>query len=176
MEKLPVYWIWFAELKGLSLFAKRQLLENFHDPEELYRSEGKGLSAEILEQKDLTEAAKIYDQCRSKNIRILTYGDAAYPERLRNIEDPPMVLYYKGTLPRWQAQPVIGVVGTRKASPYGLQTAHLLSSQIAACGGLVVSGVATGIDALSMEGALDAGKTTVGVLGGGVDVVYPASN
>ena len=176
MEKLPVYWIWFAELRGLSLFAKRQLLEAFHDPEELYRSEGKGLSAEILEQKDLTEAAKIYDQCRSKNIRILTYGDAAYPERLRNIEDPPMVLYYKGTLPRWQAQPVIGVVGTRKASPYGLQTAHLLSSQIAACGGLVVSGAATGIDALSMEGALDAGKPTVGILGGGVDVVYPASN
>ena len=176
MEKLPVYWIWFAELKGISLFAKRQLLETFHDPEELYRSEAKDLPPEILEQKDLTEATQIYSQCREKNIRIVTYGDASYPQRLQNIEDPPMVLYYKGTLPQWQSQPVIGVVGTRKASPYGLQTAHLLSSQIAACGGLVVSGVATGIDALSMEGALDAGKPTIGVLGGGVDVVYPAKN
>ena len=176
MEKLPVYWIWFAELKGISLFAKRQLLETFHDPEELYRSEAKDLPPEILEQKDLTEATQIYGQCREKNIRIVTYGDASYPQRLQNIEDPPMVLYYKGTLPQWQSQPVIGVVGTRKASPYGLQTAHLLSSQIAACGGLVVSGVATGIDALSMEGALDAGKPTIGVLGGGVDVVYPAKN
>ena len=176
MEKLPVYWVWFAELKGISLFAKRQLLETFHDPEELYRSEAKDLPPEILEQKDLTEATQIYGQCREKNIRIVTYGDASYPQRLQNIEDPPMVLYYKGTLPQWQSQPVIGVVGTRKASPYGLQTAHLLSSQIAACGGLVVSGVATGIDALSMEGALDAGKSTIGVLGGGVDVVYPAKN
>ena len=176
MEKLPVYWVWFAELKGISLFAKRQLLETFHDPEELYRSEAKDLPPEILEQKDLTEATQIYSQCREKNIRIVTYGDASYPQRLQNIEDPPMVLYYKGTLPQWQSQPVIGVVGTRKASPYGLQTAHLLSSQIAACGGLVVSGVATGIDTLSMEGALDAGKATVGILGGGVDVVYPAKN
>ena len=179
MKKLPVYWIWFAELKGISLFGKRQLLETFHDPEELYRADTKAMPkevAEALQQKDLSEAEKIYDQCLRKNICILTYADEAYPERLRNIEDPPMVLYYKGTLPQWQAQPLIGVVGTRKASPYGLQIAHLLSSQIAACGGLVVSGVATGIDALSMEGALDAGKPTVGVLGGGVDVVYPASN
>lgn len=176
---MPVYWIWFAELHGISLFAKRQLLETFHDPEELYRAEGKKLPEELAEalgQKDLTDANRIWQQCREKNICLLTYWDATYPERLRNIEDPPVVLYYKGTLPNWQAQPVIGVVGTRKASPYGLQTAHLLSSQIAACGGLVVSGVATGIDAISMEGALDAGKPTVGVLGGGVDVVYPAKN
>ena len=179
MRKLPVYWIWFAELKGISLFAKRQLLETFRDPEELYRAAEKALpreAAEALQQKDLTNAKKIYAQCQEKNIRILTYGEDAYPERLRNIEDPPMVLYYKGTLPQWQTQPVIGVVGTRKASMYGLQTAHLLSSQIAACGGLVVSGAATGIDAFAMEGALDAGKPTIGVLGGGVDVVYPAKN
>lgn len=179
MRKLPVYWIWFAELKGISLFAKRQLLETFRDPEELYRAEERALpreAAEALQQKDLTNAKKIYAQCQEKNIRILTYGEDAYPERLRNIEDPPMVLYYKGTLPQWQTQPVIGVVGTRKASMYGLQTAHLLSSQIAACGGLVVSGAATGIDAFAMEGALDAGKPTIGVLGGGVDVVYPAKN
>ena len=179
MEKLPVYWIWFAELRGISLFVKRQLLETFQDPEELYRADVKTMPKEVadaLQQKNLTEATKIYDQCLEKNIRILTYADASFPDRLRDIEDPPLVLYFKGKLPNWQAQPVIGVVGTRKASPYGLQTAHLLSSQIATCGGLVVSGVATGIDTLSMEGALDAGKATVGVLGCGVDVVYPASN
>ena len=179
---MPVYWIWFAQLKGISLFIKRQLLEIFRDPEEVFLAEEKALAAfpkeaaEALQNKDLTESKQIYDRCIQKGIGILTFLDAAYPESLRNIEDPPMVLYYKGTLPDWQAQPVIGVVGTRKASSYGLQTAHLLSAQIAACGGLVVSGVATGIDAKAMEGALDAGKSTVGVLGGGVDVVYPASN
>ena len=176
---MPVYWIWFANLKGLSLHKKQQLLERFQDPEEIWLTDPKAFPAEIaqaLEEKDLTQAMEIYRECTGKNIGILTYSDAAFPERLRNIEDPPMVLYYKGKLPSWQAQPVIGVVGTRKASPYGLQTAHLLAAQIAACGGLVVSGAATGVDRLSMEGALDAGKATVGVLGGGVDVVYPAAN
>ena len=176
---MPVYWIWFAQIKGISLFAKRQLLEKFHDPEEIFLAEKGAFPKEIaeaLQEKDLTEAREIYNRCIQLGISILTYGDAVYPERLRNIEAPPMVLYCKGKLPDWQAQPVIGVVGTRKASSYGLQTAHLLGSQIAACGGLVVSGVATGIDALSMEGALDAGKPAVGVLGGGVDVVYPAKN
>lgn len=179
---MPVYWIWFAQLKNISLWAKQQLLTQFRDPEELYLADEKALKelpaevVEALQDKDLTAAWQIHNQCQQKGIQILTYGDTAYPQRLRNIADPPMVLYFKGQLPDWQAQPVIGVVGTRKASPYGLQTAHLLASQIAACGGLVVSGLASGIDTLSMEGALDAGKPVVGVLGGGVDVVYPARN
>ena len=176
---MPVYWIWFAQLKGISLFVKRQLLERFGNPEEIYLAQDRAFSkevAEALQEKDLTEATTIYQQCVKLRVDILTYTDAAYPESLRNIEDPPMVLYCKGRIPDWKAQPVIGVVGTRKASPYGLKTAHLLSAQIAACGGLVVSGAATGIDAYSMEGALDAGKPTIGVLGGGVDVVYPAKN
>ena len=179
---MPVYWIWFAQLKGINLWTKRQLLEAFHDPEELFLAEEKALQtfpkevANALQDKDLMQSKQIYDLCMKKGIGILTFADAAFPESLRNIEDPPMVLYYKGSLLDWQAQPVIGVVGTRKASSYGLQTAHLFGSEIAVCGGLVVSGVATGIDGKAMEGALDAGKPTVGVLGGGVDVVYPVSN
>jgi len=176
---LPVYWIWFAELRGISLFVKRQLLEKFRDPENIYLAEAKAFPEEIreaLQEKDLTRATEMENLCRRQNIGILTFADSAYPEKLRNIEDPPMVLYFKGKLPNWQAQPVIGVVGTRKASPYGLQTAQLLAAQISVCGGLVVSGVATGIDAASMEGALDAGCNTVGVVAGGVDVVYPAHN
>ena len=176
---MPVYWIWFAQLKGLNLWQKQQLLETFHDPEELYHTDPAALQAEVreaLEDKDLQEARQILYRCNQRGISILTFGDANYPQRLRNIEDPPIVLYVRGQLPNWNAQPIIGVVGTRKASAYGLQAAHLLASQIAACGGLVVSGMATGIDALSMEGALDAGKPCVGVLGGGVDVIYPTSN
>lgn len=176
---MPVYWIWFAQLKGLSLWQKQQLLETFHDPEELYHADEIRLPAEVrpvLADKDLNEARQILYRCNQRGIGILTCADSAYPQRLRNIEDPPVLLYFKGRLPDWNVQPIIGVVGTRKASAYGLQTAHLLASQIAACGGLVVSGMAAGIDAMSMEGALDAGKTTVGVLGGGVDVIYPASN
>ena len=176
---MPVYWIWFAELRGISLWKKRQLLERFRDPEEIWLAEGKAFPADMaqaLENKDLTRAREIETLCARQHIHVITYADRAYPERLRNIEDPPMVLYVKGHLPDWQAQPVIGVVGTRSASPYGLNTARLLGSQIAVCGALVVSGVATGIDAAAMEGALEVGLPAVGVVAGGVDVVYPAKN
>lgn len=182
MKKLLRFWIWFAELKGMSLFAKRQLLETYPEPEELYRLESRAMTAlpadiaEALQNKDLTKAERISRDCLAKDIHVLPFWGAAFPEKLRNIEDPPMVLYYKGKLPDWKAQPVIGVVGTRKASTYGMQTARLLSAQIAACGGLVVSGAASGIDSAAMEGAMDVQRPTIGVLGGGVDVVYPAAN
>ena len=176
---MTVYWIWLAELKGIGLRNKRQLLEFFRDPEEIFLAKSDTLPPEIakaLEDKDLSTARAIEKTCARQNIGILTYADEAYPEMLRTLEDPPLVLYYQGKLPDRQAQPLIGVVGTRKASPYGLHTARLLSAQIAACGGMVVSGAAAGVDAASMEGALETGKPVVGVLGGGVDVVYPAKN
>lgn len=87
-----------------------------------------------------------------------------------------MVLYYRGCLPDWETVPVIGIVGTRKASPYGLNIALELGSQISRCGGLIVSGGADGIDTQALEGALQAGKRVVAVLGFGADVVYPAKN
>lgn len=177
------YWIWLAERSNVSDEQKVALLEHFLTPEEIYSAdrfdmvEGlteKGL--ESLRSRDLTEATAILARCRKGEISLLTYGDRTYPQRLREISDPPMVLYYKGTLPDFDRLPVIGVVGTRRASGYGLQTAALLGGQIAACGGLVVSGMAEGIDAKATGGALSAGKPAVGVLGCGVDRVYPASN
>lgn len=177
-----LYWIWFAALRGISLFTKQQLLNVFHDPEELYMAEEKAfmeLPAEVreaLSNRDLTGAKEILSLCKQQGIRILTFGDGAYPENLRNIEDPPLLLYWRGELPDWQAQPLIGIVGTRKASPYGLQTASLLASQTAVCGAIVVSGLADGIDGAAMEGALSVEGSVVGVVAGGVDVVYPAKN
>ena len=119
---MPVYWIWFAQLKGLSAWQKQQLLETYADPEELYHADTRRLSdlpAEVvsaLEEKDLTEARQILYRCNQRGIGILTYQDDAFPKRLRSIEDPPVLLYYRGHLPDWQEQPLIGVVGTRKAS------------------------------------------------------------
>ena len=177
-----VYWIWFAELPGISLWQKHQLLQHFSDPEEIYFSQEAAFSqfpeeiSERLENKDLTRAHKILGVCQDKGIGVITCKDAAYPARLRNIYAPPMVLYYKGMIPDWDKQPVIGVVGTRKATTYGMQTSMHMGMQIAACGGLVVSGGAAGNDTMAMKGALYAGRPVVGVLGGGADVVYPASN
>ncbi len=177
------HWIWYAMLPGLSRRQKLDLLERFSDPEDIYFTEKFDhipeltvQTAEALEDKDLTGAQQVLKTCAEKKIGILTIRDGAYPDRLRNIHEPPIVLYYKGVVPDFDSQPVIAVVGTRKASAYGMTNARQLSGQIAACGGLVVSGGAYGIDTAALEGALDAGRQVVAVLGCGADVVYPRTN
>ena len=138
-----------------------------------------GLSQEAvasLQDKDLTQAETILGQCAREQIHILTWRDAVYPTRLKAIADPPVILYYKGTLPEFDGLPVIAVVGTRHATAYGLTIAKRIGSQIAACGGIVVSGMAYGIDGMAMAAALTENMPVVGVLGCGVDIVYPLSN
>lgn len=179
------HWIWFAHRPGLKDREKVALLEHFRDPEDIYFADAgafehmEGLSsegAEALRDKDLTPAEETLEICGREKLHILTYRDAAYPHRLKNIPDPPVVLYYKGQLPDFDGSPVIGVVGTRKASAYGMTTAKRMGYQIGKCGGILVSGMAYGIDGMAMAGALTAGATVVGVLGCGADIVYPVSN
>ncbi|MBE6979317.1 MAG: DNA-protecting protein DprA [Ruminococcaceae bacterium] len=180
-----VHWIWLATRQNLSDRLKVELVRHFQDPENVYFADGEsyreidGLTAEgaaALQDKDLSQANQILDDCDRAGLRILTYRDAAYPSRLKNISDPPLVFYYKGRLPDFDGQPLIGVVGTRGASPYGLTVAKRMGYQISRCGGIVVSGMAYGIDGLAMRGALTAGGTVVGVLGCGAEQIYPPSN
>lgn len=180
-----LYWLWYARRNRVSAHQKQMLLQHFCDPEDIFHADGQTLleieelsddARQCLLDKDLNEAAQILQSCKEKGIRILTYNDGQYPPRLRNIYDPPMVLYYTGLLPNWEQSPLIGIVGTRKATTYGMNTALRFGSEISACGAVVVSGGATGIDTMAMEGALEAGGPVVGVLGCGVDVVYPAGN
>lgn len=161
------------------------LLAQFGDPEGIYLAgEGELRRVPDLRQealpglldKSLDAAEQILRDCYDKGIHILTYRDGAYPGRLHAIGDPPLVLYYRGVLPDFDSEPAIAVVGTRRASPYGLITAKRLGYQIAQCGGLVISGLAAGIDSMAMTGALTQGKPAVGVLGCGADVVYPPRN
>lgn len=180
-----IHWIWLSTRSGMSDRGRMALLEHFSDAEDVYfaaaESLGRvdGLSKEgmaSLQDKNLAPAEKILDKCSEKGIRILCWPDAGYPSRLKNIADPPVVLYYKGNLPDFDRTPLIGVVGTRKASAYGLTMAKRLGYQVASCGGIVVSGLAYGIDGMAMKGALTAGAPVVGVLGCGADIVYPSSN
>ena len=179
-----VHWIWLAHRPGLGPRTRVELLRHFRDPEAVYFADEEALgnlelsteARAALLDKNLDASEKILEQCRKKRLSILTLQDAAYPSRLKNIPDPPPVLYCKGQLPDFDGSPVIGVVGTRKASAYGLTVAKRMGYQIGKCGGLVVSGMAYGIDGLAMSGALTAGAKTVGVLGCGADIVYPQSN
>lgn len=180
-----IHWIWLATRPALSDRGRMALLRHFQDAEDIYFADGgaynvaEGITEDAvtaLSDKNLTQAEEILEECSRKNIHILTYRDAAYPSSLRNISDPPVVLYYKGRLPDFDTLPLIAAVGTRGASSYGLTVAKRMGYQIASCGGIVVSGMAYGIDGMAMRGALTAGAPVVGVLGCGVDIVYPLSN
>ncbi len=182
---MRVHWIWLAHRPGVNDRVKAELLSHFRDPEDLYFADREAFShidgltreaVETLQDKDLSAAEEILETCRREKIGIVTYQDAVYPASLKNIPDPPMVLYYKGQFPELDSHPVIGVVGTRKASAYGMTAAKRMGYQIGACGGVLVSGMTYGIDGMAMAGALTAGTAVVGVLGCGVDIVYPLSN
>lgn len=177
------YWLWLSNLSGLSVRGQRIALNHFGTPEEAYLSDHvaieavEGLSSrerQALEQKDLQRANDILTDCNQKHIHILTIQDAMYPERLKNIDTPPLVLYYCGTLLPFDSLPAITVVGSRKASGYGLTVAKRMGYQLGQCGAVVVSGAARGVDSLALEGALSAGASVAAVLGNGLDIVYPA--
>jgi len=178
-----VYWIWFAE-KYPNFSVVKKLFERFGDPKGIYFADGDALRAadikgELLDKlsnKNLDEAHSIFSRCSGKGIRIITLQDAAYPERLRNIAEPPCVLYVRGSLPDVDSEPVIGIVGTRRCSPYGAKMARDISFEIAAKGGLVCTGLAEGIDSRAAEGALQAGGRVIGVLGTAIDEVFPKFN
>ena len=179
------YWIWLSALRDIGPKSKYIVLERFATPEAVYYADETayravdGLSDRdivALLDKNLHEAERILRVCTNKGIQILTQQDAAYPTRLKNIADPPLVLYYYGRLPAIDENVVIAAVGTRHASAYGMKNAKELGYQLSRAGAVVVSGAAKGIDTAALEGALTGGSPVIAVLGCGVDVVYPIVN
>ena len=178
------YWVWLAQAATVGAITIRRLLERFDSPEAIFYADEaslriaglSGKEAASLLAHDLSEADEILSACEEKHIHILTLQDSLYPEFLKEIPDPPPVLYYVGQLPDLSRRAAIGVVGARSASAYGLTSAKRLGYQIGRCGGVVVTGMARGVDSLAAEGALSADAPVIGVLGCGVDVVYPPEN
>ncbi|MBQ7485337.1 MAG: DNA-processing protein DprA [Oscillospiraceae bacterium] len=178
------YWIWLTTLSGLTNRSKLLLLAHFHTPEDVYYADMDEITAVLMDRRQASCVAdhsfrrteQVLESCSRTDSFVLTMDDAAYPVRLKNIFDPPLVLYGKGSLPLFDEELAVAVVGTRSATPYGLHAAEDLACQLAASGALVVSGLAKGIDAAAHRGALRAGGFTAAVLGCGVDVVYPPEN
>lgn len=176
------YWVWLSELKGLRNQTRLALLRRFGDPESIFYADADELlltdgversQLKLLENHDLAPADRILADCQRLDIRLLTLSDAAYPGRLKNIYDPPALLYCKGRLPLLDDLLCVAVVGTRDCTPYGAACAEKLGFGLASGGAAVVSGLAKGIDAAAIRGALRAGGVTVGVVGNGLDVYYP---
>lgn len=177
-----IYWIWLslACTPGSQTFAN--LLSKFDDAKEVYDADDSAIASavtsrsrdyEALTSKDLEQAQLILDFCTSKNVGILTYADDRYPDSLRDIPTPPVLLYYRGILPDFSTLFSVAVVGTRRLTEYGKKNAFNIAYDLARAGATVISGMAIGIDAVAHAGALAAGKTTVAVIGSGIDVCYP---
>lgn len=176
------YWLWLTTRKGLSARDAGIVVRHFQTPEaayfaveEQYRNIAHLRSWKPLLDKDLSEPEAILETCRAKGYRIITMQDAAYPKRLKNLDDAPLVLYCRGSMPDLN-KPAVAVIGTRKASIYGLSQARRFAYGLARCGCIVVSGGAKGVDTEAIRGALLGGGPVVAVIGSGLDVDYPPSN
>lgn len=179
-----LYWLW------LSLSCKPKianlLLQEFEHPYDIYRADAERIKKAIsprlhrsiarLLEKDLTLAQRTMDHCFMTGIGIMTLGSMSYPSALKQISEPPPVLYYRGRLFNLDKEFMLSVVGAREMSEYGEKVAFTIAHDIARAGGIIVSGLARGIDGVSSAAALcvaGKGVKTVAVLGSGLDRIYP---
>lgn len=177
-----LYWIWLAEACGVASKSFGRLVTRYDDPFEIYRLEEDEIEQlegadrvlkDRLCDKSLEAAYAILRYCKQNKVDVVAYTDPRYPARLRAIEDPPVLLYCLGRMPDFDRQLSVATVGTRKMSEYGRDTAYRISYELAAAGAVVVSGMALGIDGVCAAAALEAGGSTVAVLGCGISVAYP---
>jgi DNA processing protein len=175
------YWIGFNLIKGIGAVRMQALIQHFGDleiawnaaPVDLARA-GLGLKLieRVVQARGNIDLEKVWAKIEGQGIKVLTWEDEAYPQRLKEIDQPPPVLYIRGEyLP--DDLFAVAIVGTRRVTAYGRQITEELASFLAANGMTVISGLARGVDAIAHQTALQAGGRTIGVLGSGVDRIYP---
>jgi DNA processing protein len=179
-----LYWLALKLVPGLGTRTSGKLIDRFRTPQAIFRAsrtelEGAGLSGAVAQSVasgcTFEDAAIQQEKMLQAGAELVTMGDARYPRVLRDIFDPPVVLFARGRVELLQSIS-LGVVGTRRPTPYGIAVAERLSADLAHAGLAIVSGMARGIDTSAHKGALAAGGDTVAVLGCGVDIVYPSEN
>lgn len=177
------YLLWLTEVAALSPVKGVKLLEAFGSAKAVWQASLQQLEKCVkleesekkrLQNRSLAQPNQILGRCDLLNVQILTITQPEYPDRLRNIYDPPLVLYVRGKLPDFNALPAIAVVGQRKATPYGRIVTERLGFQLSCSGVVVVSGMAAGIDASAHTGALKGPTPTVAVFGTAIDQCYPS--
>ena len=177
-----IYWIWLSLSTTPDTRVFKRLISNFAGAKEIYEAELSEISPHIgsrssdrtrLADKDLTRAGQILEFCEKNRVGIVTYPDERFPESLREIPSPPVLLYYRGTFPDFNKNFSVAMVGTRSISDYGRKMAFNVAYDLASAGTIIVSGMAMGIDGISHAGALAADGITVAVIGTGINVCYP---
>lgn len=184
MDSATKYWIWLSSLVKIIPRKRLALLKYFGDPASLWEADEHDLRASMLctpkmisylRDPDMRNGVdSIAERVSACGANVITYHDPAYPQALKYTEDPPAVLYCRGKL--LPDELCVAIVGSRRATWYGLDMSKRLSSELAKHGVTVVSGMARGVDSKAHCGALEAGGRTIAVLGCGVDIVYPKEN
>ncbi len=178
------YWLWLTLKRELSHSVITRLLERFETPKDIFDAtdfshiaELKPAERKALSDKSVANVGKVMGICQKKQIKVLTFDSPYYPELLKQIYDPPYVLYARcKERIDLNEHATIAVVGTRTASRYGKEVALSFAKELAQGGMTVISGMASGVDSAAAEGALSGGGKTVAILGCGVDRCYPAHN
>jgi DNA processing protein len=178
-------WLALALTPGLGARTAGKLLREFGSPDAIFNAsltalEGQRIPVAVAQalhsRRPLSDAAKELAQVQATGCRLLTWDEPEYPARLREIYDPPPLLYVLGNI-ELLSRHLISVVGARRPTPYGNQMAERISKDLADRGLVISSGLARGIDASAHKGALSSATgATIGVLGCGIDVVYPKEN
>jgi DNA processing protein len=175
------FWVGFNMVKGIGAVRFQGLLSAFGSAEAAWKASpdalrSAGLSQRVVENllalRSQVNLEQVWQQMQARGITLLTWEDETYPRRLKEIDQPPPVLYVRGALmpeDEW----AVAIVGTRRVTSYGRQIAEELGACLARHGVAVVSGLARGVDAIAHQAALDAGGRTIAVLGSGVDRIYP---
>jgi DNA processing protein len=178
------HWLWLSKIPGIGSKKFVNIYKHFKDIEKVYQANeldfhgiphlSKNDIRTIMNNKDLNETYEYMKYLKKQKVDLLLYKDNKYPTLLKEIYDPPAILYCKGKLEIDEV--AISIVGSRKASYYGLKMAEKLAYELASLGVTIISGMAKGIDTYAHKGALQTKGKTIAVLGCGVDVIYPTEN
>lgn len=175
-------WIALNLIRGIGPRTANQLLKEFGTPAQVFAASRLALEKfglkpntiqELHDSSMLENANAEIERLEALHARVITLEDEDYPALLREIHDPPIALYVRGDLPKAYAQPCLAVVGSRRCSTYGVNTAQMLARDLAANGLTIVSGMARGIDAAAHRGALEAEGQTIAIVGTGLETTYP---
>ncbi len=184
MREETLQFLILASVEGLGCRGVQRLLDDYKDPASILRASQQELVQQGLpdpvarsllsaERKDWAGAE--LDRCLQNQIQILTFFDPAYPRLLKEIYDPPIILYVKGNFQCLDTA-TIAIVGSRRATPYGINSAEKLARDLASRGLTICSGMARGIDTAAHRGALEVQGNTIAVLGSGLNHIYPREN
>ena len=177
------FWYWFVNIPGIGNRSRRELIARYGHPSLLYDCPGKELEDLLTEgQLQTWEASRDYKKTEEglrrlteEEIRFVHWESADYPQRFRHLYDPPYGFYLKGDLPD-PDKPALAIVGSRKPTAYGRKMAERYTAELADHGVVIISGMAAGIDSCAHRAALDCQGSTLGILGGGIDSMYPRVN